>query len=301
MGHPAPFGLRYLGIGNEQWDQQYLERYKEFHARLKAAHPEISLVAAAGPSPQGALFDYAWKELRAVGADIVDEHYYNSPEWFLQQASRYDRYDRKGPKVFAGEYAAQSRGMARADNENNWWCALAEAAFMTGLERNADVVRMASYAPLFAHADAFQWAPDLIWFDNLRAYGTPNYYVQQLFSTNRGDRLLQVLDRDKALQGQDSLYGSAVLDSRSGELIVKLVNVSSRPIDIETTVSGARTNGKPARILVLAADKGAVNSLGAPRSVTPAAGILPLKGGRLLHSVAPHSLTIIRIPATIKK
>ena len=127
-------------------------------------------------------------ELRKLNADIVDEHYYMSPEWFLANTARYDNYDRTGPKVFAGEYAAQSVGSVSPENRNNWKSALAEAAFMTGLERNADVVRMASYAPLFAHVDAWQWTPDLIWFDNLRSYGTPNYYVQKLFANNTGTR-----------------------------------------------------------------------------------------------------------------
>jgi alpha-N-arabinofuranosidase len=166
MGHPLPFHLKLLGIGNEQWEIQYIDRFKRFEKIMKQRYPQIKLVAAAGPSPDGARFDFAWKELRQLNADLVDEHYYQSPEWFYKNASRYDQYDRKGPKVFAGEYAAHGKEELKAESKNTWLSALAEAAFMTGLERNADVVQMASYAPLFAHVDAWQWRPDLIWFDN---------------------------------------------------------------------------------------------------------------------------------------
>ena len=192
LGHPEPFKMKMLGIGNEQWGPQYVERYAAFHRALKAKHPEIALVSAAGPSPQDERFHYLWPELRTIGADIVDEHCYANPIWFLSHADRYDGYDRKGPKVFFGEYAAQSDFIVSTKNRNNLETALAEAAFMTGLERNADVVRMASYAPLFAHVDGWQWTPDLIWVDNLRVLRTPNYYVQQLFSRNRGDVVLPV-------------------------------------------------------------------------------------------------------------
>ena len=157
MGHPEPFHLTMIGVGNEQWGPRYVERYKIFAAALKAKHPEIQLVVAAGPAPAGEPFNTMWSTWRALHADIVDEHYYMSPEWFLTNTGRYDQYDRSGPKVFAGEYAAQSVASTSPDNHNNWKTALSEAAFMTGLERNGDVVQMASYAPLLAHVDAWQW------------------------------------------------------------------------------------------------------------------------------------------------
>ena len=192
MGHAEPFNLKMLGVGNEQWGEQYLERYARFAKALKEKHPEILLVSDAGPSPADDRFHYLWPKLRELKADIVDEHCYANPIWFFANAHRYDNYDRKGPKVFMGEYAAQSVAIASPKNRNDLECALAEAAYMTGLERNAEVVRMASYAPLFANVDAWQWTPNLIWCDNLRVYGTPSYYVQQLFSRNRGDVVLPV-------------------------------------------------------------------------------------------------------------
>lgn len=192
MGHPKPFHLKMLGIGNEQWGPQYLERYAIFHRVLREKHPEITLVSGSGPSPADERFDFLWPKLRELNADIVDEHCYANPIWFLSNADRYDRYDRRGPKVFFGEYAAQSDRIVSVNNENNLACALAEAAFMTGMERNADLVRLASYAPLFGHVDGWQWRPNLIWVDNLRAHATPNYHVQALFARNRGDTVLPV-------------------------------------------------------------------------------------------------------------
>jgi alpha-L-arabinofuranosidase len=192
MGHPEPFGMKLLGIGNEQWGAQYFERYKLFAKVLKEKHPEIELVSGSGPFPADENFRFAWRELRELKADIVDEHCYAMPDWFLRAATRYDNYDRNGPKVFMGEYAAQSVDIVSPDNRNNLRCALAEAAFMMGLERNSDVVVMSSYAPLLGHEEAWQWRPNLVWFDNLTSYATPNYYVQQMFSRNRGDVVLPV-------------------------------------------------------------------------------------------------------------
>ncbi|HKI68189.1 MAG TPA: alpha-L-arabinofuranosidase C-terminal domain-containing protein, partial [Verrucomicrobiae bacterium] len=192
LGHPAPFHMKMLGVGNEQWGPQYLDRYLRFAKVLKEKHPEITLVTDSGPSPADDRFNYLWPKLCALKADIVDQHCYANPLWFFANTHRYDDYDRNGPKVFMGEYAAQSVAIVSTKNRNNLDCALAEAAYMTGMERNADVVRMASYAPLFGNADAWQWTPDLIWVNSLHAYPTPNYYVQQLFMHNRGDEVLPV-------------------------------------------------------------------------------------------------------------
>jgi alpha-L-arabinofuranosidase len=190
MGHPAPFNMKLLGIGNEQWGLTYIERLGPFLKALTEKHPEIDLISAGGPSPDDDRYKYLWPKLNELKAEIVDEHCYANPIWFLAGSKRFDSYDRGGPKIFFGEYAAQSEAIVSTKNRNNLECALSEAAFMTGMERNADVVRLASYAPLFAHVDGWQWRPDLIWVDNLRIAATPNYYVQQLFSHHRGDVVL---------------------------------------------------------------------------------------------------------------
>ena len=237
MGHPAPFGLQFIGIGNEQWGPEYVQRLEPFIRAIRKQWPDVQIVGSAGPSADGDKFDYLWPEMRRLGADLVDEHYYMSPEWFLRNAARYDRYPRKGTKVFAGEYAAHDQSCGKA---NNFRSALAEAAFMTGLERNADVVRLATYAPLFAHVDAWQWNPDLIWFDNLHLMRTPNYYVQQLYALHAHSQILSVTSGGQALTGQLGLYASASRQPHTGETVLKLVNASDRPLEVSIRFQGGK-------------------------------------------------------------
>ncbi|AUS81971.1 alpha-N-arabinofuranosidase [Actinoalloteichus sp. AHMU CJ021] len=182
MGHPEPFGMTHLAVGNEEnLPEEFFERFVQFRDAIEAEYPEIVVVGNSGPSSAGATFDRLWELNREAGVEMVDEHYYNSPTWFLENNDRYDSYDRQGPEVFLGEYASQ---------DNRFRNSLAEAAFMTGLERNADIVRMASYAPLLANVDYVQWSPDLIWFDNHRSWGSTSYETQKLFMTNVGDRVV---------------------------------------------------------------------------------------------------------------
>ncbi len=296
MGHPSSFHLKMLGIGNEQWEEQYIERYKAFEKIIRQRYPQMKLVAAAGPSPDGAKFDYAWKELRQLNADLIDEHYYQSPEWFLKNASRYDNYDRNGPKVFAGEYAAHGKEEAKAESKNTWSSALAEAAFMTGLERNADVVQMASYAPLFAHVEAWQWRPDLIWFDNTRAVGTPNYYVQKLFSANSGSVVLPALQDGQILAGKDSVYASAVLDEKAKAIIIKLVNVSGSAMSYEIDVNGKAVKNTGTTTILSSSEPLAYNTLEKPVKIIPEERQISFKKNSVLMSLAPASLTLLRIP-----
>lgn len=175
-GHPAPFGLKYMEIGNENGGRPYNERYPLFYHAIKAKYPYMRLVANDwGGIPKDS------------PVEIVDEHYYNNPEFFMRQANRYDKYDRNGPKIYVGEYA-----VTQGTGQGNLRGAVGEAAFMTGMERNSDVVIMASYAPLFVHVNHRRWNPDLINFDSSRVYGIPSYYVQQMFSLNRGDVILPI-------------------------------------------------------------------------------------------------------------
>src|SRR2546421_63750 len=300
MGHPAPFNLKMIGVGNEQWGPQFIERYQQFAKVLKEKHPEITLVSDAGPSPNDERFHFLWAKLRDLKADIVDEHYYMGPSWFLANSDRYDNYPRTGPKVFAGEYAAQSVAIASPNNRNNWECALAEAAFVTGLERNADVVRMASYAPLFPHVDAWQWTPDLIWFDNLRSYGTPNYYVQKLFSTNKGTHILPVLIDGSPKNGQQSLYASASFDKPAGEVVLKLVNAAASPKEVRISLAGAKTVNTRSKAYILAsADPKSENSFESPTNVSPLER--QVKAAREFnYTLAPNSLTVLRIGSAAK-
>lgn len=296
MGHPAPFNMKYLGIGNEQWGPQYFERYALFEKIIKARYPEINLVSGTGPQPDDDLFKSAVESLKTLHPQLVDEHYYRPPQWFRDNAARYDNYNRNSYKIFAGEFAAQSVATTSPNNKNNWECALSEAAFMTGLERNADVVNMVSYAPLFAHVDGWQWTPDLIWFNNLTSYGTTNYYVQKLFSTNKGTKVLNMLLENKPLTGQQGLYTSAALDEVSGEIILKLVNTSS----VQKSNSIAlQTSGKvlpKAVMTVLKSDNLAgLNTIDKPEAIIPVSQEVTLKGKNIDLSLAPYSVTVMRI------
>ena len=293
MGHPAPFSLKMIGIGNENWQQPYLERYARFHAALKKRHPAIKLVSSAGPGPNDEHFHFAWPKLRELKADIVDEHCYARPDWFYQAANRYDGYDRTGPQIFFGEYAAQSDRTVSVQNRNNLECALAEAACMTGLERNGDVVCMASYAPLFAHIDAWQWKPDLIWVDNLSSYGTPSYYVQKLFANNPGDETLPI---KLTTAGADRLFASATRDRGSREVILKFVNGNNAPANVEMEFSGAKSLGPRAKVLTLTSGSGLdENSFAAPTKIAPQESYLPVAAAKFSHAFPANSLTVLRL------
>jgi alpha-N-arabinofuranosidase len=229
-------------------------------------------------------------------ADIVDEHCYANPEWFFKNTHRYDDYDPSGPKVFMGEYAAQSDKVVSVKNRNNLDCALAEAAYMTGLERNAAVVRMASYAPLFAHIDAWQWTPNLIWTDNLRVFGTPNYYVQQLFCRNRGDVVLPIkCSPDSETDSSSKLYASAVRDN--SEVIVKLVNPGADPREVSIQLEGARSVKPGATAVVLAgktlADE---NSLDAPTNISPRTVSIGVTSAGFNQTVPARAMVVLRVP-----
>jgi len=295
MGHPKPFNLKYIGVGNEQWGADYIERYKVFEKAIKAKYPNIIIVSGSGPSPDGEHFDYAMKELKKLNAELVDEHYYQSPKWFRENAGRYDNYDRKGPKIFAGEYAAQSVSGANPNNRNNWECAFSEAAFMTGLERNAEVVQLTSYAPLMAHEDAWQWTPDMIWFNNLQSYGSANYYVQQLFSTNKGTDLLSITQDGKALIGQHNLYASAVKDVNSKEIIVKLVNTASTASDISIDLKGAKLGSKGSLIRLVSANLQDENTFADPKKITPKQSEYKITKGSQQLNLPPYSVTVLKL------
>lgn len=289
MGHPAPFGLKQIGIGNEQWGALYSERLAKFVEQIRAKYPEIKICGSSGPSADGDMFDYGWEQMRQLGVDLVDEHYYKSPEWFLAHAGRYDHYDRKGPKVFAGEYAAHAK-----NSPNSWEAALAEAAFMTGLERNADVVYQAAYAPLFAHVEGWQWRPDLIWFDNLTSVRSANYYVQQLYGMNTGTHVLRLTRDGKAVEGEEGLYATACYDKPTKSYIVKIANTSGLEKNIQITFQGLKKM-KPGQVTLLYADDIYVeNTIEHKDAVVPVKSEVQAQGNVLHATLKPHSFAVYR-------
>ena len=297
MGHPQPFNLKQIGIGNEQWGPLYPERLQKFVEQIRAKYPNIKICGTSGPSASGKDFDYGWEQMRKVGVDLVDEHYYMAPDWFLKNAGRYDNYSRKGPKVFAGEYAAHVKG---ADDKptvarNNFEAALSEAAFMTGLERNADVVYQATYAPLFAHVEGWQWRPDLIWFDNLRSVRSVNWYVQMLYGTNKGTNTLTISEDGKPVEGKDGLYASAVWDKPSKKYIVKMANASDTPQQVTITLKGAKALTQASVTTLHADDPRAVNTLDNPYNVVPRQTTAPVSGNTLTVTLPAKTFAVYKL------
>lgn len=289
MGHPAPFNLKQIGIGNEQWGPLYPERLTKFVEQIRAKYPKIKICGSSGPSADGKDFDYGWQEMRKLKVDLVDEHYYKSPEWFRSNAGRYDNYDRKGPKVFAGEYAAHAK-----HDPNSWEAALSEAAFMTGLERNADVVYQATYAPLFAHVEGWQWRPDLIWFDNLSSVRSANYYVQQLYGQNKGTNVLKLTENGKAVEGENGLYATACYDKNTKSYIVKIANTTAGEQDVTVTFNGVKSL-KPGKVTVLHADDiQAENKINNKHAIVPKTSDAQANGNVLNVKMKPNSFVVYR-------
>lgn len=237
MGHEKPFNLEFLGIGNEQWETEtvdFFARYKAFEKAIHAKYPEIKLVSSAGPDVTSDRYPRAWnfyKEECPKNPDFtvaVDEHYYMPPEWFYEHLHMYDNFPREIP-VFAGEYAAHCE-----KKQNNLKAALAEAAFMTGLERNGDVIRFASVAPLFARKNYFQWIPDFIWFDGDTVMGTPGYYVQKMYGVYTGNEYV----KHEMTEAGEKMFASVSCDAEN--YYVKVINSS----ETETTLDSVAIEGK---------------------------------------------------------
>lgn len=296
MGHPEPFNLKMLGVGNENWGPQYIERLAIFQKVLQEKHPEIQIIASSGTDPQGERFEFLDEKLREMKIDIIDEHYYRPPAWFLSGADRYDDYDRNGPKIFAGEYASHTT-RPQGPGRSTWEAALSEAAFLTGLERNGDVVTMASYAPLFGHVDGWQWSPDLIWVDNLNVYGTPSYHVQKLYSLNKGTDIIPVKLGGQNVIGQDSIYASAVYDAHAKELIVKLVNYNNRSVDVNLQLdTKKKIKGNATKITLANPELNVANSIEEPLKIQPKTEQVTYKGKVLKDTFLPYSFTVIKVP-----
>ena len=299
MGHPAPFNLQQIGVGNEQWGPLYPVRLEKFMKAIRAKYPKMKIVGTSGPSPDdndGKQFSYGWEQMKKLKADLVDEHYYRDQDWFMNNVTRYDNYDRKGPKVFAGEYACHVKEDP-ADfptAKNVFEAALAEAAIMTGFERNADIVHMATYAPLFAHVEGWQWRPDLIWMDNLTTVRTPNYYVQQLYGQNPGTHVLSLLEGKKPVTGQDGLCASAVYDKNTNGYIVKMTNTSTAPKEVVITFKGIKSLGN-GKVTTLHADRmDAANTIEKKNNVVPKTADVQADGNVLRTTIPAKTFAVYR-------
>ena len=307
MGHPEPFNLKFLGVGNEQWDYDeahggygpvFTERLKKFNAALRAKYPNLKLIGTTGPNSEGWDFDLLQPRMKELKVDLYDEHYYRNEAWFLSHGLRYDTYDRKGPRVFAGEYACHGDGK----KWNHFETSLYEAAHMTGIERNADIVHMATYAPLFAHVEGWQWRPDAIWFDNLRSFKSVSYYVQQLYAMNKGTNVLSLTMNGKPVagqEGQDGLFASSVFDKATGEVIVKVVNTSATPQPLSIQLQGMKGTHTAEIITLTHDDMDDENCLDNPEKIIPVESSCQVDAGKkcslLLDDIPAKTFRIYKI------
>lgn len=276
MGHAAPFNLKMIAVGNEQWDTLYYKRLTPFVKAIRKAYPKIKIVGTSGPDSEGAMFEKGWKAMRAQKADLVDEHFYRPETWFLSHGLRYENYDRKGPKVFAGEYACHGKGK----KWNHYEASLYEAAFMTDFERNADVVHITAYAPLFAHIDGWQWRPDLIWYDNVRMFKSCSYYVQQMYASNKGTNVLPATMQGKAIagqNGQDGLFASAAIDKVTNTVIVKVINTADKQQAVDINLKNLKNKRQAETITLTSNNMDTENTLDNPTLITPQDGTIEVK------------------------
>lgn len=297
MGHPAPFNLKLLAVGNEQWGPEYVERLEPFVQALRKKYPAIRIIGSSGPDSEGSKFSFLWPEMKRVKVDLVDEHFYRNEQWFLNQGTRYDSYDRKGPKIFAGEYACHG---AAGKNYNHFNASLMEAAFMTGLERNADIVHMATYAPLFAHYEGYQWRPDLIWYDNLNAVKTSSYYVQQLYSLNKGTNVLSLTSGGKPVagtSGQNGLFASACWDAAEKVVVVKIANTSDVPQQAVLNFVGLKKNEKLIGLSSVSLHSDpliAENSVEQPNRIVPVQASLSFEGTNYQANIPARTFQVLK-------
>lgn len=241
-GHPEPFDLKYIGLGNENWGEIYERNFRALYKEVKEKYPAITVITSSGTWLEGEAYDYNWNWIQQDFKDtVVDEHYYTGDGYLFGHNDRYDSFDRDGAHVFVGEYAATAKGVGTIQTKSNMLEAVEEASFLTGIERNGDVVEMASYAPTFAKVNAQSWNVNLIWFDSRETVLTPSYYVQMLFANNYGTKYLHSVFDNKSTV-QDGVYESVTVDEENEVLYVKLVNTDGKSKKVQLNLEGYTPN-----------------------------------------------------------
>ena len=304
-GHPKPFPLECVEIGNEDgFDKSgsYEARFIQIHDAVKARYPSLQVISTTGGrDPIGGRFSITQRR-----PDLWDEHYYAEAWDMMAMASKYDAYDRNGPKVFVGEWAsfdtvAPWTAGAKAGPTPNMKCTLGDAAFMTGLERNSDVVQMACYAPLLVNVNpgGRQWSLNLIGYDNQDVFGSPSYYAQRMFAENLGDRTVPLALSGVPTQTQGdktlpALFASATRDAKTGTLYVKLVNALPTPQAVTFDLQGARISPDET-MTVLSGEPKEINSLAEPAKIAPVTSAVGGLGTSFQRTLAPRSVTVLKL------
>ncbi len=305
MGHHEPFDLELIGIGNEQWeteDNDFHGKYEAFERVIHKTYPDIKLIGTAGPKVNDEAYHTAWQWIRNKTKQIpnfvsvVDEHYYMTPDWFYENDGFYDNYPRD-IKIFAGEYASRLQGENKPNypQANNLGSAISTAAFMTGLERNADVVYMASYAPLFARVNYTQWSPDMIWFNGKTSYVTPDYYVQYMYSNNNGSYTLKS-ELTNITDNSRRLYQSVSFDSKTNDIIIKLVNRAPVSRTVEIDLAGFSINAKTGITILSGDNLNMCNDIDNHDRIKPLEYELEVCSD-FIYDMPKYSFTVIRISA----
>jgi alpha-N-arabinofuranosidase len=298
-GHPAPFPLRYVEIGNEDWFDKsgsYDARFAQFYDAIKAKYPHLKIISTIGDDqPESS-------RVRSRQPDMLDGHYYRSVEEFLRMSPQYAaKYDRNGPEIFVGEWGAYETPFPPWDFEQsrnqpptpNLRAAIGDAVFMAAMERNSDLIKMHCYAPLFVNVNpgARQWRPNLIGYDAISVYGSPSYYAIQMFSRNLGDEILAT-----AFAGT-SVQGCATRDSRSGEIFLKLVNPQTNAVALDVEIRGVRALASTAGAITLSGAAEDTNSIAQPRKVVPVTSQVRNIKPRFTYTLPPTSIVVLKLKA----
>lgn len=289
-GHPEPFNLEYLAIGNENWMEDYWERFDVIYNAVKREHPEIRIISSSGPFPDGEYYDYAWEQINEKYTDtVVDEHYYVATWWPYVCYDRYDSFDRDGAKVFVGEYAVH-RGGGEQITKNNLQVAVDEAVLITSFIRNSDIVEMACYAPLLAREGYTQWCPNLIWYNSEQVIRTPSYYVQQLYMQSIGTQSVMT-----EVNGTEGMFAAASVDPAEKKIYVYVVNANSKTQDVRVNLDGFRDIDLVGEMRYLGSGLfNVANNFGMFSDfISPRYEKVTAVNGAVTKKIGPHSMNVI--------
>ncbi len=293
-GHPEPYNLEYIGLGNENWGEVYWRNFDALYKAVKAEYPDLQIVTTSGTWLDGYDFNYAWETVNSKYPDCyVDEHYYTNDRYMYEINDRYDSYDRNGGKVFVGEYAATSSGIGTIQTKSNINEAIEEAAYMTGFERNSDVVKMAAYAPTFAKINSQNWSVNEIWFDSQNVVLTPSYFTQMLYANNIGTKYVDAkFDTDVPVS---RLAQSVTVDEDKQIIYVKLINSSSSAQTVNLNIDGFENLNSISNLHFSGNFKSACNEIDKPYYIAPGEENLSAANNTITVETDKYSVNVIRI------